>query len=394
MFDFKILARAAALLVVLGFSATAATAQETIKFGMLQMLTGDLAKFGIPLRDGALFAIDEINAKGGINGRKVEVFLEDVGSTPGGSVQAALRLIQRDNVAVIMQGGTSGHTLATIPVIDEHRVAMANMSTSEAITQQGSKWTFRAARVPSPGDSPGRYFPNSILDRKYAEYVVRELGLKRIAVIYGNDEMGQDASKTFMDRLGELGVTPVAVEQLQVGDPDVSAQITRIKSTNPEAIFVQGHANETSKIIRTARQLILGDFLLLGFDQMTTEDFIELAGGCPNVAGMIFRTGILGEKSANQSLHDFVAAWKAGSDVDPFLPMIQYAGMQVVFEALRLAGDDLSRENIRDSFYKVQGYNTIFGPVGVEPNGETMSIAHIMKFSGDCKQEIVVENFQ
>ena len=383
MLDPRKLARATAVLLVLFASATTAAAQETIRFGMLQMLTGDLAKFGIPLRDAAMFAVDEINAKGGINGRNIEVFLEDVGSAPGGSVQAALRLIQRHRVQVIMQGGTSGHTLATIPAVDEHGVAMANMSTSEAITQQGSKWTFRAARV-----------PNSVLDRKYAEYVVRELGLKRIAVIYGNDEMGQDASKTFMDRLGELGVQPVAVEQLTVGDPDVSAQVTRIKGKNPEAIFVQGHANETSKIIRTTRQLITDDVLLLGFDQMTTENFIELAGGCSNVAGILFRTGILGEKSANQSLHDFVARWKATSDVDPFLPMIQYAGMQVVFEALRLAGDDLSRDNIRDSFYKVQGYNTIFGPVGVEPNGETMSIAHIMKFSDDCTQEIVVENFQ
>ena len=383
MLDPRKLARAVAVLLVLFASATTAAAQETIKLGMLQMLTGDLAKFGIPLRDAAMFAVDEVNENGGINGRKIEVFLEDVGSTPGGSVQAALRLIQRDKVDVIMQGGTSGHTLATIPVVDEHGVAMANMSTSEAITQQGSKWTFRAARV-----------PNSILDRKYAEYVVRELGLKRIAVIYGNDEMGQDASKTFMDRLEELGVQPVAVEQLTVGDPDVSAQVTRIKGKKPEAIFIQGHANETSKIIRTTRQLIKDDVLLLGFDQMTTENFIELAGGCSNVAGMLYRTGILGEKSENQSLHDFVARWKATSAVDPFLPMIQYAGMQVVFEALRLAGDDLSRENIRDSFYKVQGYNTIFGPVNVDPNGETMSIAHIMKFSGDCKQEIVAENYQ
>lgn len=383
MFNFKTLAHTAAVLLVAAFSATTVAAQETIRLGMLQMLTGDLAKYGIPLRDAALFAVDEINAKGGINGRQIEVFLEDVGSTPGGSVQAALRVIQRDNVQVIMQGGTSGHTLATIPLVDEHGVAMANMSTSEAITQQGSKWTFRAARV-----------PNSILDRTYADYVVRELGLKRIAIIYGNDEMGQDASRTFMDRLKELGVEPIAVEQLQVGDPDVSAQVTRIKAANPEAIFVQGHTNETSKIIRTIRQLILDDVLLLGFDQMTTDDFIELAGGCSNVAGMLFRTGILGERSANQSLHDFIARWKAQSDVDPFLPMIQYAGMQVVFEALRIAGSDLSRKNIRDSFLKVQGFNTIFGTISVQPNGETMSIAHIMKFSDDCTQEIVAENYQ
>jgi len=372
---------AAAVAATLSFAD--ASAKDPIKLGMLQMLTGDLSKYGIPLRDAAQFAVDELNAKGGINGRKVEVFLEDIGSTPQGSVQASLKLIQRDKVHLIMQAGTSGHTLATIPVIDEHKVVMANMSTAESITQQGSKWTFRSARV-----------PNSVLDRKFAEYVVKVMGLKRVAVIYGNDEMGLDASKIFVKGLKENGLKAIAEEQVQVGDPDVSAQVTRIKTKNPQAIFIQGHTNESSKIIRTVRQLIGNDVLLLGFDQMTTEKFITQAGGCKNMSGMVYRTGILGEKSKNPALHGFVKRWKAAHPkVDPFLPMIQYAGLEVVFEALRSAGDNLSRENIRDEFRRIQGFETIFGRINVQANGETMNIAHIMKLGGDCKQQIVKENY-
>ena len=230
-----------------GDHALAQADKKTIKIGMLQMLTGDLARYGIPLRDAGLYAVEELNAAGGINGRKVEVLLEDVGSTPQGSVQAALKLIQRDRVDVLMQGGTSGHTLATIPVADEHKIVMANMSTAENITQQGSKWTFRVARV-----------PNSILDRKFAQYVAKEMKLQRVAVLYGNDEMGRDAATIFVKALEAQGLKPVAVEQVQVGDPDVSAQVTRVKAANPQAIFVQGHSNEATKIIRTIRQLIPG----------------------------------------------------------------------------------------------------------------------------------------
>ena len=82
---------------------------------------------------------------------------------------------------------------------------------------------------------------------------------------------------------------PVAVEQVQLGDPDVSAQVTRVKAANPEAIFVQGHSNEATKIIRTIRQLIPGNVTLLGFDQMTTE---QVHRGEPaarkNLEGMIY----------------------------------------------------------------------------------------------------------
>lgn len=362
--------------------ALAQLAKKPIKIGMLQMLTGDLARYGIPLRDAGLFAVEEVNAAGGINGRKIEVVLEDTGSAPQGSVQATLKLIQRDRVDVLMQGGTSGHTLATIPVADEHKIAMANMSTAEGITQQGSKWTFRVARV-----------PNSILDRQFAQYVVKEMKLQRVAVLYGNDEMGRDAATIFAKALEAYGVKPVAVEQVQVGDPDVSAQVTRAKATNPQAIFVQGHSNEATKLIRTIRQMIPGNITILGFDQMTTSKFIEEAGGPQNLEGMIFRTGTLGERSSDRDLQAFVARWKARyPNTDTLLPMIQYAGMQVVFEALRQAGDNLSREGIRDAFYKVQNFKTILGPVSVQPDGETMNAVHIMKLVGG-KQEIVRENY-
>ena len=125
-----------------------------------------------------------------------------------------------------------------------------------------------------------------------------------------------------------------------MGDPDVSAQVTRVKATNPQAIFVQGHSNEATKIIRTVRQLIPGNVTILGFDQMTTGKFIEESGGAPNLEGMIYRTGTLGEQSPDKELQAFVTRWKARyPNSDTLLPMIQYAGMQVLFEALRQAGD-------------------------------------------------------
>jgi branched-chain amino acid transport system substrate-binding protein len=223
--------------------------------------------------------------------------------------------------------------------------------------------------------------------------VARELKLQRVAAIYGNDEMGRDAANIFLKGLEAQGVKPVAVEQVQVGDPDVSAQVTRVKAANPQAIFVQGHSNEATKIIRTVRQLIPGPVTILGFDQMTTSKFIEEAGGAGNLEGMIFRTGLLGEKSADRDLQAFLGRWKARyPNTDTLLPMIQYAGMQVVFEALRQAGSNLTREGIRDAFYKVQGYRTILGPVSVQPDGETMNVVHIMKLAGG-QQVIVRENY-
>ena len=379
----KLLAGVFTAILALSIQNAASQDKKTpIKVGNLQMLTGDLARYGVPLRDAAVFAVEKINASGGINSRKIELLTEDVGSTPQGSVQAALKLIQRDQVDVLVQGGTSGHTLATIPVADEHKIAMANMSTAEGITKTGSKWTFRVARV-----------PNSVLDRKFAQYVAKETGLKRVAALYGNDEMGRDAANIFVKALEAQGLKPVAVEQVQPGDPDVSAQVTRVKAANPDAIFIQGHSNEATKIIRTLRQLIPGKITLLGFDQMTTAKFIEEAGGEKNLEGMLVRSGFLGELSQDPRFKQFAVEYRTKyPNADLLLPMVQYAGMEVLFEALRLAGDHLSREEIRDAFYKIKDFPTILGPVTVQPDGETMSVVNIIRMEGG-KQVIVKENY-
>ncbi len=137
----------------------------------------------------------------------------------------------------------------------------------------------------------------------------------------------------------------------------------------------------------------LGPVTILGFDQMTTAKFIEESGGPQNLEGMIYRTGILGERSPDKDLQAFVSRWKARyPNSDTLLPMIQYAGMQVMFEALRQAGDNLSREGIRDAFYKVQNFKTILGPVSVQLDGETMNVVHIMKLV-QGKSELVRENY-
>jgi branched-chain amino acid transport system substrate-binding protein len=232
-----------------------------------------------------------------------------------------------------------------------------------------------------------------VLDAKFAQYVAKETNLRRIAVIYGNDEMGRDAASVFVKGLAANGITPVANEQVQPGDPDVSAQVTRIKAANPDAVFVQGHDTEAAMIIRTARQLIGPQVTLLGFDQMMTTKFIDQAGGPKNLNGMILRTGMLGEMSADPDLHRFVDAYrKKYPNADMLLPMIQYAGMQVMFEGLRLAGDNLNHENIREAFTRIKDFKTIFGPVTTEPNGETMNVVHIIKYE-DGKQVVLKENY-
>ena len=94
------------------------------------------------------------------------------------------------------------------------------------------------------------------------------------------------------------------------------------------------------------------------------------------------------------SLQAFLRRWRARyPNVDTLLPMIQYAGMQVMFEALRIAGNDLSRTHIRDSFYAIRNFPTILGPINVERNGETQNTVHIMRFDDQCGQVIVRENY-
>jgi len=135
-------------LIGLGLLAVSAQAQETVKIGVIQPLTGSVAYNGTTDINGSKLALDEINAKGGVLGKKLELVIEDGQCKPANSVNAAEKLIQRDKVAALSGAFCSSATLAVMPVAENYKIPLVTgVSSSASLTEKGNRWFFRATET-------------------------------------------------------------------------------------------------------------------------------------------------------------------------------------------------------------------------------------------------------
>src|SRR5713226_7958593 len=205
-------------LTVIAALAAPAPAQETVKVGVIQPLSGSVAASGNYIRMGAEIGRDWINAKGGVLGRKVELLIEDNKSDPKEAATAAEKLIVRDKVPVIVGAWGSSMTLAALPKLEEYGVPMVVETSSAAtITKRGNPWIFRIS-------------PPSEMEALGLERYVDKLGIKRAEFLAVNTDWGRGAASAFGAMLKRRGVVVGAAEFMDQAATDMNAQLTKIKA--------------------------------------------------------------------------------------------------------------------------------------------------------------------
>jgi branched-chain amino acid transport system substrate-binding protein len=189
-----------ALAIVFAAGASSAQAQDSVKVGVIQPLSGPVAASGNYVRMGAEIARDWINAKGGVLGRKVELLIEDNKSDPKEAATAAEKLIVRDKVPVIVGAWGSSMTLAAMPKLAEYGVPMVVETSSAAtITKQGNPWVFRIS-------------PPSEMEALGLEKYLKEFGIKQADFLAVNTDWGRGSVTAFGDLLKRSGASVGAVE--------------------------------------------------------------------------------------------------------------------------------------------------------------------------------------
>src|SRR4030095_6900941 len=205
-------------LAVGAFLAPAGFAQAPIKIGVIEPLSGPVAGSGQCVRMGAEIARDWINAKGGVNGRKVELVIEDNKSDPKEAASAAEKLIVRDKVPAIMGAWGSSMTLAAMPKLEEYGVPMVvETSSAASVTKRGNPWIFRIS-------------PPSEMEALGLEQYVDKLGVKT--------DGGVGSITAFGDMLKKKGATVGVAEYMDQAATDMNAQITKIKATGGDTLFL------------------------------------------------------------------------------------------------------------------------------------------------------------
>lgn len=324
-----------------------------IHIGMLAPLTGSGASFGAGQRDGVQLAIDEINAKGGINGRKIDLIIEDTKTDKSVAPTAANKLIYHDKVPVIIGSAASLDVPPTIPILEQaHIPQIVPVAVLPEITEKNAQWTFRSA------------MNDKIAATKMAEFVVNELHAKKVALLIETGGFGS-TGLIFGQHLESLGVKPITIEQFNRGDIDLSAQLIKIKNLGATHIQFWGYYADYAQVAKQMKDLGI-QAQLMGNQAPVTDKTIELGGQA--VEGAI-NVCLFVPTSDDPKIQSFTRNFqsKYGRLPDTWAAQ-SYDGMYILAEALRQGGTD--PQKIRDALAATKDFNGVTGTITFNSKGD------------------------
>jgi branched-chain amino acid transport system substrate-binding protein len=217
--------------------AEAASCPSPIPLGLTTALTGNLALLGTQARNGVEFAVDEINAGGGIAGKKLALTTEDTGASSTDALNAMNRILEGKPL-VIFGSMISPHVFAQTEVVTKSETPFLVGATNAKVTAQGSKWLFRT------------HVHDGQLADLIPEYLVKSLGKSKPGIMAVADDYGLGASKGIQTSLAKLKVSPVAVTSYAPSDKDMSAQLLEIKDKDADSLILFGRPADVTLVIK------------------------------------------------------------------------------------------------------------------------------------------------
>ena len=263
-----------ALALMMGASVQAA---EPIKVGAILAVTGPASFLGAPEAKTLEMLAEEVNAKGGVNGHKVELFIMDSGANPEKAVSFAKQLIEEKKVLAILGPSTSGETMKIKGIAEEGKTILLSCAAAEVIVNPVAKWVFKTPQKDSDAVL-------AILNQ------MKRMKISKIGVLSGNTGFGK-AGKAQIEKLApENGITIVASEVYDKTATDLTAEVTKLKAANAQALLNWSIVPAQSIVIKNARQIgFVGPiFQSHGFGNIK---YVEAAG--PAAEGVIFPAGRL-----------------------------------------------------------------------------------------------------
>ena len=354
--------------------AAPAPAQDAVKVGVIQPLSGPVAASGNYVRMGAEIGRDWINGKGGVLGRKVELLIEDNKSDPKEAATAAEKLIVRDKVPVIVGAWGSSMTLAAMPKLEEYGVPMVVETSSAAtITKRGNPWIFRIS-------------PPSEMEALGLEKYLKDLGIKQADFLAVNTDWGRGAVGAFGDVLKRSGAQVGTAEFMEQAATDMNAQITKVKAGGADTLFLTTSVEQITLVLKQAQEQRLTRKIITTGGSSSPSQLIKQAG--PAAEGtyhILFFLPWFPEAMPDGKLAKaFVDEWaKRGHPFEGLTEGFRgHDGIATIAEAVKIAGKDEPKA-IQAALWQVSivGVN---GPIKFEKDGPAG------KESGQSKPSIFV----
>ena len=329
-------------LIGVGYLSNPSWAQ--IKLGMAEALTGNAAQYGVPIRKGFELAVSEINGSGGISGNKIELVVEDEQGKKEEAINVFKKLIFQDKVLMLFGPTLSNSAQASDPVAQGAKVVVFGTSnTADGITSIGN-YVFR----------------NSVTEADILPMTLKvatqKTGLKKVAVLYGNDDIfTKSGYDNFKKTLEALKIPVTTTETFAKGDVDFKPQLTKIKASNPDAVVLSALVAEGAPAMVQARQLGI-TMPFIGGNGMNSPKIFDLAQGNSDNLWVGSPWSIENPAAENKR---FIAAYqKAQSALPDQFAAQAYDAMYIVAQALKkvkLTGKlEADRSALRNALPEVQ----------------------------------------
>src|SRR3954447_11994916 len=349
-----------------------ARAADPIKIGLVTALSGQSARAGEALTRGLTIAIDEVNAKGGVLGRKVELVRRDDEANPAKGVIAARELVQREKVAVLIGGLDTPVALAIVPFANEQKVPFIDpWAAGTGITVNGAKDNY-VFRVSARDD---------LVDRAIVNYAIKNHSVKKPGLILVNNPWGESNEKGLTAALKEANIQPAGIEKFEGNDVDVVPQLTRLKQAGADALFLVGNVGPSSQGVKSLDRMGWMPPVVSHWGPAGGR-FTELAG--PSAKNVVFvqtysffgKLSPVGERvlAALKAKYPDV---KGPGDVTPAVGVANaYDAMHLAALAIEKAGSTKG-DAIRNAMYEIgrydgliKAYDKPFSPGNHEAVGE------------------------
>ena len=342
----------------------AACAQETIKVGEFASLTGKEAAFGQSCHKGTLLAIEELNAGGGLLGKKLELRTEDDASTQGQPATIVKKLISRDKVIAVLGEATSSRSLEAAPICQSDRIPMISpAATNPAVTAVGP-YVFRVCFIDP--------FQGAVM----AKFAKNRLGLHKVAVLTSvSSAYSVGLAKYFKERFTADGGEIPVEQKYSEGDKDFNAQLTAIKASGADGIFVPGYYTEAALVCIQARNLGL-PVPIFGGDGWEAPELIQIGGTA--VEGCYYSTHFSPENTA-PVVKGFVDKFRArfNGETPDGMAALGYDSAAMLADAVKRAGTT-EPAALRDALAATRGYRGVTGSITMDPDRNATKAAVII----------------
>lgn len=340
---------------------------DTLLIGEVGSLTGSEAAFGISTRNGIELAIEEVNAAGGVKGKKLAVRVYDDQSKPEEAASATARLITQDKVVAILGEVASSNSLAMAPKAQEAKIPMISpSSTNPKVTEVGD-YIFRVCFIdPFQGYVMARYAHDSL---KFSKVAI--LTDKKSAYSEGLTEV-------FQKKYSEMGGRIVGVEAYAKGDTDFRAQLTNIKKLKPEGLYVPGYYQDVALIAEQAKELGL-TVTMMGGDGWDSEKLFELGGTA--VEGS-YVSNHYSADDPSPRVQEFIKKYQAKfGSVPDSLAALGYDSAKVLVEALKRATDSTG-PNLKEALAQTKDFPGVAGTITLDDKRNPVKPAVVLKVEG------------